>query len=77
MFGISFTELTLVLVIGFIIIGPKKMTALAYDMGQWVGKLKAQLHGIKDISVNPIIDVKEIYKPIIETKGVKRTEKIL
>lgn len=65
MFGISFTELLVVLLIAFLIVGPKKMTELAYDLGKWLGKIKAQLKHIKETQID-VFDDSTFYSPTVE-----------
>ncbi|MBF0106615.1 MAG: twin-arginine translocase TatA/TatE family subunit [Deltaproteobacteria bacterium] len=40
------------MVICFIIVGPKKMTEIAFEAGKILGKLKDQLRQIKDIRLD-------------------------
>lgn len=65
MFGMSFSEALVILVIGFLVIGPKKMTELAYQAGMWVSKIKQQLKIIKETQFDPMKD-SVLYDPKIE-----------
>ena len=48
MFGISFSELTVILLALFIIVGPKKTTEIAFSMGKWLRDFKLKVTKIKD-----------------------------
>lgn len=65
MLGISFSEAVVILLIGFLVIGPKKMTDLAYQAGMWVSKLKQQIKTIKETQFDPLKD-SVFYDPTIE-----------
>jgi len=74
MFGISFTELSIILLIAFLIVGPKKMTEMAYDMGKWLGKIKEQLRDIKETHID-VFDDSSSYSPNIEmNKSLEEVE---
>lgn len=38
--NLGWSEVTFVLIIGFILLGPERITKTAKDLGQWLGKLK-------------------------------------
>lgn len=40
MFGISFSELLVVVVVGLIVLGPQKLPGLLRTLGEWVGRLR-------------------------------------
>ena len=65
MLGMSFSEIVVILLVGFIVIGPKKMTELAYQIGAWISKIKQQIKIIKETQIDPIKD-SVFYEPSIE-----------
>lgn len=65
MFGISSAELLFVLLIAFLIVGPKKMARIAYDVGRWLGKVKSQLKYIKETQFD-VFDDSPYYSPKVE-----------
>lgn len=40
MFGVSFTEITVIALVALIVVGPEKLPKMLYTLGQWVGKLR-------------------------------------
>ena len=40
MFGVSFTEIGLILVVALIIVGPHKLPTMLRTLGQWIGRLR-------------------------------------
>lgn len=40
MFGVSFTEMTLVAIVALIVVGPKKLPVMLRTLGEWVGRLR-------------------------------------
>lgn len=62
MFGISSTEFLLILVICFILVGPKRMAELAYHAGKWLGKLKSEIKYIKETQMQDF-DASVFYDP--------------
>lgn len=58
MFGISFAELFIVVLVCFILVGPKKTAELAYRIGEWLGKLRHEIAVLKEtkltgLDINP------------------------
>lgn len=47
MLGISFSELIIIVLAAFLIIGPRRLADAAYDIGTWVGKVKSTLTQIR------------------------------
>lgn len=56
MFGISFAELLTVLLIGLVVVGPKRLVEIAYQMGKYWNKIKAELKHIKEIQLGGLDD---------------------
>jgi len=47
MFDIGFLEMTLILVVALLVIGPDKLPGLAKTAGLWYGKTKAVMRSVK------------------------------
>lgn len=47
MFDIGFWELTLIMVVALMVIGPDKLPGLARTAGLWVGKAQAMVRSVK------------------------------
>lgn len=65
MFGISFAEIAVVLLICFLVVGPKKMTQMAYQLGIWLGQIKEQLKILKETQMDSMKD-SVFYEPNVE-----------
>ncbi len=65
MLGMSFSEVVIIFLIAFLVVGPKKMTSLAYEIGIWIGKFKQQLKIIKETQLDTLND-SVFYDPKIE-----------
>ena len=48
MFGISFSELLLVGLVGLLVLGPERLPGAARTAGLWVGRLKRSFNAIKN-----------------------------
>lgn len=47
MFDFGFWELTIVMVVALLVVGPERLPVLAGQVGRWVGKAKRVLHSIR------------------------------
>jgi Sec-independent protein translocase protein TatA len=47
MFGIGFSELVVIVLALFIIVGPKKTTEIAHSLGKWVADFRVKIAKIK------------------------------
>ncbi len=47
MFDFGFWELTIVMVIALLVVGPERLPALAGQIGKWVGKAKRMIEGVR------------------------------
>lgn len=47
MFDFSFWELTIVLMVALLVVGPDKLPVLAAKMGRWVGKAKRMISSVR------------------------------
>ncbi len=47
MFDFGFWELTIVMVIALLVVGPERLPALAGQIGKWVGKAKRMIDGVR------------------------------
>ena len=57
MFGISTSELLIILVIALVIIGPKKLPEVARTIGKGFSELKKAMDGVKDtVNINKAFD---------------------
>jgi len=62
MLGVSFTEFILIALVAFLIVGPKRLSGLLYEIGKWLGKIKAEFNYIKETQINNFDD-SSLYEP--------------
>ena len=74
MFGIGLGELAVLVLIGIIVLGPRRCVNVAKTLGKAWGKLQREWHGLKnDLSVDE--DLRELKKDIEEKLGDSRKQK--
>lgn len=68
MFGIGFSELVVIVLALFIIVGPKKTTEIAHSLGKWVSDFKVKIAKIKQgFDDSPFYEPKvDLDKPLDE-----------
>lgn len=54
MFGIGFSEILIVVIAGFLFVGPKRMASVAQDLGTWVGKFRSSWTTVKESSLKDL-----------------------
>tara|TARA_R110002096_G_scaffold410613_1_gene610377 strand:+ start:281 stop:604 length:324 start_codon:yes stop_codon:yes gene_type:complete len=47
MFDFSFWELTIVVIVALLVVGPDKLPALAAKLGRWIGKAKRMMMSVR------------------------------
>lgn len=47
MFDIGFWEITLILILALVVLGPERLPGAARTVGQWVGKARRYIEGVK------------------------------
>ncbi len=65
MLGISFAELSLILIIALFVVGPKRLGAMAYKVGNLLNRVKIELKHLKEQQLGDI-DTSQLYQPTIE-----------
>ena len=68
MFDFGFWEITLILIVSLIVIGPDKLPSFAAQIGTWVRKLKILANNFKN-SIENESEVSELKKIISEQKS--------
>ena len=48
MFGMSFGELAIVIIVGLIVMGPKELPKVLRKLGQWAGKLRRMAADLRE-----------------------------
>lgn len=61
MFGIDFPELAVIFVVGLIVIGPKRLPAVARTFGHLLGRAQRYIRDIKD-DISREMPIEEIHK---------------
>lgn len=56
MFGISFPETCLIILIAFLILGPQKIQGFAFNLGKYLGKIKQEFKHFKETRLTDLDD---------------------
>ena len=74
MFGISFTELLVVLVVGLIVLGPQKLPGLFRSLGQWINQLRRLTMEVRAQSgIDEILKAEGLQGGVSELRGLLRS----
>ena len=65
MLGVSFTELMVVFLVAFFVVGPKRLSELAFKTGQLFNRIKIELKHLKEQKLGDV-DTSILYEPKIE-----------
>ena len=68
MFDFGFWELTVVMAVALLVVGPERLPALAGQAGKWIGKVKRILEGIRS-SVESEIKAAELKEMLQKQQG--------
>ncbi len=75
MFGISFTELLVVVVVGLIVLGPQKLPGLFRTLGQWVNQLRRLSTEVRMQSgIDDILRSEGLNGGLSELRGLMRSD---
>ncbi len=75
MFGISFTELLVILVVGLIVLGPQKLPGLFRSLGQWINQLRRLLTEVRVQSgIDDILRAEGLHGGLSELRGMMRSD---
>ena len=75
MFGVSFTELLVILVVGLIVIGPQKLPGLFRSIGQWIAQLRRLTTEVRAQSgIDEILRAEGLHGGLSELRGLMRSE---
>ena len=75
MFGISFTELVVVVVVGLIVLGPQKLPGLFRSIGQWIAQLRRLTTEVRAQSgIDELLRAEGLHGGLNELRGILRTE---
>lgn len=73
MFGISFTELLVVVVVGLIVLGPQKLPGLLRTLGEWIGRLRRLTTEVRAQSgIDEILRAEGLSGGLNELRGIIR-----
>lgn len=75
MFGISFTELLVILVVGLIVLGPQKLPGLFRTLGQWIAQLRRLTTEVRAQSgIDEILKAEGLNGGLTELRGLMRSD---
>ena len=72
MFDIGFWEISLILVLALVVLGPERLPGVAKKVGYWVGKGRRYIEGVKQ-EVSKELDSSEL-KRLLHNQGVQIEE---
>ena len=72
MFDIGFWEISLILVLALVVLGPERLPGAAKKVGYWVGKGRRYIEGVKN-EVSKELDSSEL-KRLLHNQGVQIEE---
>jgi len=74
-FGISFTELLVILVVGLIVLGPQKLPGLFRTLGQWIAQLRRLTTEVRAQSgIDEILKAEGLNGGLTELRGLMRSD---
>jgi Tat protein translocase TatB subunit len=74
-FGVSFTEFLVVVVVGLIVIGPQKLPGLFRSIGQWIAQLRRLTTEVRAQSgIDEILRAEGLHGGLSELRGLMRSE---
>jgi Tat protein translocase TatB subunit len=74
-FGISFTELLVILVVGLIVLGPQKLPGLFRTLGQWIAQLRRLTTEVRAQSgIDEILRSEGLNGGLNELRGLMRSD---
>jgi sec-independent protein translocase protein TatB len=72
-FGFSFGEIMVLLIVGIVVVGPRKLPAMMRTLGQWVGKLRRMSTDLRAQSgIDDLIRQEGIEREIRELRSLSR-----
>ena len=75
MFGISFTELLVIVVVGLIVLGPQKLPGLFRSIGQWINQLRRLTTEVRAQSgIDEILRAEGLQGGLSELRGMMRSD---
>ena len=75
MFGISFTELLVTVVVGLIVLGPQKLPGLFRSIGQWINQLRRLTTEVRAQSgIDEILRAEGLQGGLSELRGIMRSD---
>lgn len=77
MFGISFTEILLILAVALVVVGPQKLPGLLGTLGNYIGKLRRMATEMrKQTGIDDILRQEGLEGGINELRGLLRTDNL-
>ena len=75
MFGISFTELLVVVVVGLIVLGPQKLPGLFRSLGQWINQLRRFTTEVRlQSGIDELLRAEGLHGGLSELRGLMRSD---
>ena len=73
MFGLSFGEITLLLIVGIVVVGPKNLPSMMRTAGQWIAKLRRMSTDLRAQSgIDELIRLEGLEREIAELRSLTR-----
>ena len=73
MFGLGFGEILIILVVGIVVVGPRRLPSLMRTAGQWVGKLRRMSTDLRSQSgIDELIRYEGLEKEIADLRALSR-----
>src|SRR5512146_2237647 len=76
MFDVGFSEIVVIMVVALVVIGPKRLPAVARSMGQWWGRLQRYINRMKmDVTASmELEDLRELERKVkAEAEALERS----
>jgi sec-independent protein translocase protein TatB len=72
-FGLSFGEITLLLIVGIVVVGPKNLPSMMRTVGQWIAKLRRMSTDLRAQSgIDELIRLEGLEREIAELRSFTR-----
>lgn len=74
MFGLSFTEIMMLLLVGIVVVGPRKLPALMGSAGRWIRKIRQMSNDLRSQSgLDELIRQEGLEKELRELRSLSRS----
>ena len=75
MFGVSFTEFVVILLVGLIVLGPQKLPGMFRSIGEWISRIRKITTEVRANSgIDEILRTEGLHGGLSELRGIIRSE---